>query len=147
MRHIYVLALTTLFAATAFGQSASVAIQVLSLDQQQREAALRGDMTFQQQYTAGEYVSISPAGVLSSKEQTLARMKSGDVKLDTIDVDQEEVHTYGDVAVITGCEHVRGSFRGHVFDSWARYSRVWMRRDGAWKLVLFQETPIPQSVQ
>jgi len=71
-------------------------------------------------------------------------MKSGDVKLDAIDVDQEEVHVYGDVVVITGREHVRGSYKGHTFENTARYSRVWTRQGGAWKLVLFHETPISQ---
>jgi ketosteroid isomerase-like protein len=71
-------------------------------------------------------------------------MKSGNVKLDSIDVEQEEVHDYGDVAVITGRERVRGSYKGQAFDHTARYSRVWIRREGAWKLALFQETPLPQ---
>lgn len=147
MTSILVLASTALLIASVFGQSTNVADQVRALDKQQREAALRGDTTFEEQYTATEYVSINVAGVLSTREQILVRMKSGDVKLDTIDVDQEEAHIYGDVAVMTGREHVRGSYKGHAFDSWARYSRVWIRQQGAWKLVLFHETPIPQPGQ
>jgi len=147
MKLSLVLALTSLFTASAFGQSIKVADQVRALDKQQREAALRGETTFEEQYTANEYVSINPAGVLSTREQTLARMKSGVVKLEAIDVDQEEVHVYGDVAVITGREHVRGSYKGHTFDNTARYSRVWVRRESLWKLVLFHETPIAQPGQ
>ena len=45
---------------------------------------------------------------------------------------------------ITGRERVRGSYKGQAFDHTARYSRVWIRREGAWKLALFQETPLPQ---
>ena len=147
MNHILVLASTTLLAATAFGQSNNAADQVRALDKQQREAALRGETNFEAQYTANEYVSINPAGVLSTRQQTLARMNSGGVKLDAIDIDQEDAHVYGDVVVITGREHVRGSFKAQSFDNWARYSRVWMRQEGAWKLVLFQETPIAQLAQ
>jgi len=144
MRSLLVLASTILLSAPAFGQAVSTADQVRALDKLQREGALRGDSTFEEQYTASDYVSINPAGVLSTREQTLARMKSGNVKLDSIDVEQEEVHDYGDVAVITGRERVRGSYKGQAFDHTARYSRVWIRREGAWKLALFQETPLPQ---
>lgn len=144
MRSLLVLASAILLSAPAFGQAVSTADQVRALDKLQREGALRGDSTFEEQYTASDYVSINPAGVLSTREQTLARMKSGNVKLDSIDVEQEEVHDYGDVAVITGRERVRGSYKGQAFDHTARYSRVWIRREGAWKLALFQETPLPQ---
>ena len=147
MNPFLVLASTALLSASALGQSTNVADQVRALDKQQRGAALRGDTTFEEQYTASEYVSINPAGALSTREQILARMRSGDLKLDAIDVDQEEVHIYGDVAVIAGREHVRGSYKGHTFDNTARYSRVWIRQQGAWKLVLFHETPIAQPGQ
>ena len=142
MNPLLALASTTLVAATALGQSASVADQVRALDKQQREAALRGDTAFMEHYAAPEYVSINPAGVLSTKEQSLARMKSGDVKLDAIDIEQEQVHVYGETVVITALEHVRGSFKGNKFDSTAQYSRVWILQDGSWKLTLFQETPV-----
>jgi len=144
MNHILVLASTALLTAGVFGQSSNVADNVRALDRQQREAAVRGETAFLEQYAASDYVSINPAGILSTREQSLARMKSGDVKLEAIDVDQEEVHVYGDVVVITGREHVRGNYKGHPFDSMARYSRVWIRREDLWKLVLFQETPIAQ---
>ena len=142
MKSLLMLVAALIPSLSAFSQPGNGGDQVRALDKQQRDAALRGETTFEEQYTASECVSINPAGVLSTREQTVARMKSGDVKLDAIDVDQEEVHVYGDVAVITGREHVRGSFKGHNFDSWARYSRVWKQQEGGWKLVLFQETPI-----
>jgi len=142
MKLLFMVVAVLLPSLSAFSQTNSVADQVLALDKQQREAALRGESTFEEQHTASEYISINPAGVLSTREQILARMKSGDVRLEAIDVDQEQVHVYDDVAVITGREHVRGSYKGRTFDNTARYSRVWKLQNGAWKLVLFHETPI-----
>ena len=55
------------------------------MDKAQREAALHGDTTLEEHYTASDCVSINPAGMLSTREQTVARMKSGDVKLDAIE--------------------------------------------------------------
>ncbi len=87
MKSILVFAYVILSSALAFGQAANVADQVRALDKRQREGALRGETTSEEQYTARDFVSISPAGVFSTREQTLARMKSGDVKLDAIDAD------------------------------------------------------------
>ena len=147
MKSLLMVVATLIPSLSAFSQPGNVGDQVRALDKQQREGAIRGETTFEEQYTASDYLSINPAGVVSTREQVLARMKSGDVKLDAIDVDQEEVHVYGDIAVVTGREHVRGSFKAHAFDSWARYSRVWNLQNGTWKLLLFQETPIPNPGQ
>jgi ketosteroid isomerase-like protein len=147
MKSLFVVAAALFTAVSGLSQPNDVADQIRALDKAQRDAALRGETKVEEQYTASTCFSINPAGTLSTREQTLARMKSGDVKLDAIDVDQEQVEVYGDTAVVTGREHVRGSFKGHSFDSTARYSRVWIRQNNAWKLVLFQETPIAQSGQ
>ena len=52
MRSLLVLASTILLSAPAFGQAVSTADQVRALDKLQREGALRGDSTFEEQYTA-----------------------------------------------------------------------------------------------
>jgi ketosteroid isomerase-like protein len=87
-------------------------------------------------------MSISASGAVSSREQALARVRSGDVKLASIDVDDELVRVYGDTAIITGRVDVRGTFKGQPFEHKARYTRVWVKQNGEWKLATFQETPI-----
>jgi ketosteroid isomerase-like protein len=147
MKSFFVLAATLFSVMPALSQSNGVADRIRALDKAERDAAVRGDTALEEKYTAANCVSINPGGGVSPCEQNLAAMKSGDLKLDTFDVDQEEVEVHGDTAVVTGRNHVRGSFKGHAFDSWARHSRVWVKENGAWKLVLFQETPIAQAGQ
>jgi ketosteroid isomerase-like protein len=128
--------------APAFAQTGSAEQQVRNLDKQAREAAIHGDSEFEAQYTASDYMSISASGAVSTREQTLARVRSGDIKLSSIDVDEEQVRVYGDTAVVTGRVHVLGAVKGQAIDHKARYTRVWVRQSGAWKLVAFQETTI-----
>lgn len=144
------LIVAALFATSlsAVGQTPSVADEVRALDRQLREAAIRGESApLDEKYTASEYVSINPGGMISTRQESLARVKSKDVKLQAIDVDQEEVHVYSNIVIVTGREHVRGSFKEHPFASNARYSRVWMKQKEGWKLILFQETPLPAEAQ
>ena len=143
MRFFIVFTAAMLFAVPAFTQTESVADQVRALDKQQREATIRGDYSLEDSRTADGYVAISGMGVFN-REQIKQRVSSGDVKLQVIDVDEEQVHVYGNTAVITGRDHVRGTFKGQPFEQTSHYSRVWIKIDGAWKLVLFQETPVQQ---
>jgi hypothetical protein len=41
---------------------------------------------------------------------------------------------------------VEDEFKGQPFEQTSHYSRVWIKQDGAWKLVLFQETLVQQAV-
>src|SRR3974377_1173315 len=109
MKSLFMLAAALFSAMPGLSQANDVADQIRAMDKAQRDAALRGDTTLEEQYTATNCVSINPAGVLSTREQALARMKSGDLKLDAIDVDQEQVEVHGDTAIVTGREHVRGT--------------------------------------
>jgi hypothetical protein len=144
---IFILGAGLLAAALAFGQTANTGGQLRNMDKQMRDAALRGDSSLDEKYLAKEYVAINSAGVLTTREQLLARLKSNDVKLQAIDVEQEEVHVCGETAVITGHERVRGTFQDHPFDNSAIYSRVWTKQHSEWKLILFQETPLRQAGQ
>jgi ketosteroid isomerase-like protein len=87
-------------------------------------------------------------GLSEADEETiLFLIKSGDVKLEKIDVDEEQARVYGNTAVITGRAHVLGAFKGQAFDRTARYTRVWVKLKGAWKLVSFHETLIPEPAK
>lgn len=132
---------TIMLSMPVFGQVESVEQQIHNLDKQQREASLRGDFSFEDQRMASDYLAINSSGTFT-REQILARVRSGDVKLHAIDVDEEQIHIYGDTAIVTGRDHVRGTFKGQSFEQTAHYSKIWVKQNGAWKLALFQETPI-----
>jgi len=52
------------------------------------------------------------------------------------------VRLYGDVAVVTGRATPKGIADGREFGEPIRYSRVYVKRDGRWQVVLFQQTRI-----
>ena len=49
---------------------------------------------------------------------------------------------YGEVAVVTGRATPKGVADGREFVDPVRYSRVYVKRDGRWQVVLFQQTRI-----
>jgi len=145
MKQFFLLAIAIFsLAAPQFGQSGSVEQQIRNLDKQNRDAALHGDPSFEERYTTSDYMAIGPSEAISNREQALARARSADIKLSAIDVDDEHVRVYGDSAIVTGRAHIRGVINGQNVDAMARYTRVWVKQHGSWKLAAFQETPITQ---
>ena len=67
------------------------------------------------------------------------------LKFTEMKFDEQRVRVYGETAIVTGRattvgQSPQGKIRGQF-----RYTRVYVRRDGQWKLVAFQGTPISQS--
>ena len=144
MRQILALAaLMVAFSASAFAQAGGVEQQIRDLEKQSREAAIRGDAAFAERTLASDYISIAPSGAVSTREQTLATARAGTMKLQSINVEDEKVRVYGgNVAVVTGHASVTGTDKGQAFTGHSRYTRVWVKQNGGWKLAAFQLTPI-----
>jgi ketosteroid isomerase-like protein len=66
----------------------------------------------------------------------------GELRFEAMAFDDVRVRACGDAAVVTGRAVVRGqSPQGPIAGAF-RYTRVHVRRDGAWQLVAFQGTPL-----
>ncbi|HYG98664.1 MAG TPA: nuclear transport factor 2 family protein [Terriglobales bacterium] len=48
-------------------------------------------------------------------------------------------------AVVTYIANVQGSYKGEAFPKKNCVSSVWARRNGSWRLVFHQATPVPES--
>jgi calcium/calmodulin-dependent protein kinase (CaM kinase) II len=54
-----------------------------------------------------------------------------------------KVQLYGDVAIVTATSQVTTVTEGQFSTSYLHETRVWARRDAAWKLVHFHKSPVP----
>jgi ketosteroid isomerase-like protein len=91
--------------------------------------------------TADDYMQIDADGNVLDKAAALERIKSSYARLQSNPVDEMVVRVYGNTAVLTG----RGTPRGTIDGKSAyalRYTRVYVKRDGRWQVVLFQQTRI-----
>ena len=144
MRRILFAALVTLVAAAPAIAQGSVEQQIRDLERQSVEAAGRGPSgAFGERYLADDFLFTGLEGGVMTRAQILARAKSTPFKGVVIEVDDQQVRVYGDTAVVTG----RATFTSADSpkpDSRpaARYTRVWVRQGGSWKLVAEQLTRI-----
>jgi ketosteroid isomerase-like protein len=115
------------------------------MENERIQAGVRKDVEAIVPFTAEEYVQIDFDGRVMDKAATFQRIRSSDIRLQSNAIEDLTVRLYGDVAVVTGRASPKGVADGREFLDPIRYSRVYVKRDGRWQVVLFQQTRIAKA--
>lgn len=81
-------------------------------------------------------------GAVTSKQDLLVALGAAMVRFDAIEPAEQFVRGYGDAAVVTGRTRMQMSAGQDRFEVRSRYTHVYVRQHGTWKLVSAQGTPI-----
>jgi ketosteroid isomerase-like protein len=92
---------------------------------------------------AEDFRIIDGLGNVDDKQKFLADILDPKLRIDPYTVEDFEVRLYGDTALLSGRTHMTGAFDGQPFESNYRYIDIYVRRDGAWKIVSVQITRFP----
>jgi ketosteroid isomerase-like protein len=108
-----------------------------------RNAILHGNISAMEQLLADDYMAITPTGILQSKDQTLANLRSGTMHFTSIDLSDRKVRFYGTTALVTSRAEVSGTSPGGTLSGSYRYTRVYVRdARGVWRIVSFEASRI-----
>jgi ketosteroid isomerase-like protein len=127
---------------TAPAQDAQAEIKKLEMDR--AAAVVKGDVAKLEKETSDDYTFINLNGQLSGKADTMNAIRSGAIKLTSNEVSDLKVRVYGDTAVVTGRSDARGAIGGGPTRGPVMFTRVYVKKDGRWQSVAFQQTPIGQ---
>jgi ketosteroid isomerase-like protein len=119
--------------------------ELLKANQAYDEALTRGDAMALDRIYADEFVYTTFDGTVRDKNQQLSFTKSGDLQLEFGKSDDVRIRIYENTAVMTGRFTAKGKFRGKEIDIRERYTAVWVRQDGRWRLVAEQGNEIKQQ--
>lgn len=116
------------------------------LEDHWREAFLHGDIAAMDALLADDYMAITANGTLQSKDETLAKMRSGSLHLVSIEFSDRKVRFYGKTALVTSRAEITGATpEGDVSGSY-RYTRVYVQDPaGAWRIVSFEASRIREA--
>jgi ketosteroid isomerase-like protein len=92
---------------------------------------------------AEDFRQIDGYGNLETKKSFVAGIIDPKLTIDPYTVEEFEVRLYGDTALLSGRTHMTGKYDGKVFESNYRYIDIYVRRNGAWKIVSVQITKLP----
>ncbi len=114
--------------------------EILDLERQSKEAAIRRDVAFVERMLADDYVGIGPQGEVVTKTDTIAARKRAQLHYDSIDLSEMVVRVYGNAAIVTARAEVKGNELGEDFSGPYRFTRVWVKRNGHWQTVSYEAT-------
>jgi ketosteroid isomerase-like protein len=117
---------------------------VMRIERELLNAVLKGDASANERYLAGTYVFTGPDGSVEHKEQAIADLKSGDLKLKSASLDEAKVQVYGNTAVVTYSSRDKGTFKGKDISGTTRWTDVFVKQNGRWQLVASHGTMLPK---
>ena len=118
--------------------------QLLYMEREWNDAAKNKDVAwFERNYAADATDISNRTGVLHSKMEEIASMKNDKTVFDSLELSDLNVRLEGNIAVVTGVNHVRGrDDKGQPLDRRSRFTDVFVKRDGRWQVLATQGTAI-----
>jgi len=127
--------------ATASGPAESEVAQI----EQQRFAAMQAaDIATLDRLLSADLTYTHSSGKLETKQEFLGGIRSGALKYRTVAPEGLSVRVYESAAVVTGRCHFQVEADGRQLDLQVRFTDVYVKRDGAWQLVAWQSTRLPE---
>jgi ketosteroid isomerase-like protein len=118
--------------------------QIKALLNQSRQAVLKGDTSYLEKNAAEDYSRVGPDGKRVSKSDWINAIKSGDVKMESVETSDVKVRVYGNAAVATYAADVKGSNKGQDISGHNQITRVFVKQAGKWQEVAFHSTRASQ---
>lgn len=134
-----------LLAFAAMNAAADPAAEVLAREDARIAAMLAADRATLGGILADDYTHAHNNGLVESKQEYLTRSIGGPIKYRRFDPADRQVRVYGDAAVITGRAAVGVEIEGQARSVDVRFQAVYVKREGAWRIVAWQATPLPAS--
>jgi ketosteroid isomerase-like protein len=113
------------------------------LERNLASAYMRGDRGFVDDLLADDWSSIDYQGRSWTKANVLALFGPGGATFKKVEIDVDTVRLLGDVAVVTGRSVSAGRVGDRDISVVQRFTDVYVRRDGRWRVVASQGTQVP----
>jgi ketosteroid isomerase-like protein len=120
--------------------------EILKLEDVQSQAMLKGDVDTLSSIYADGIDWVQPDGEKMTKEQVLASHRASKLKYDSIKHFNIETEIYGNTVVLTGQSLSMVHYGDKVFDFPRRFTNVYVREDGRWRLVVHHVTEVSRKV-
>lgn len=117
--------------------------ELTQIEREWADALIKGDASATERFAAADAIFVDPMGGVATKAQNVQEIKSGDLKLEAIDVkDMKVMSLDGDAAVVTYRTTTKGKYKGMDISGEDRWIDVFAWRDGKWQVVAAQGTRV-----
>ena len=109
--------------------------EIRKVDRERIQAQVTADAAALDRIYADDFIGVGPSGTLRTKKDVLTDFTSGRLKFQSITTDDVRIRVYGNAAVETGLSTMTGQDAEKVVPEENRFTRVWIRHGGRWRLV------------
>jgi hypothetical protein len=141
----YALSLVTMGQAKEKSGDGNTEQMVLRLENEGREATLKNDLPANDRLLADNWINVNADGSVTTKAKLLELLKAGSFTILSIENDEVMVRVFGEAAVVTGRSTTkRAGESGEILTRQVRFTRVYARNHGRWRVVSAHNTLIRQ---
>lgn len=147
---LWLSAIYLILASWVFSQAPPDARQEIEqLEEQARQATLKGDGGFMEKYAAPDYVGIMANGSSHGRSEEIQSLRTGKYAYQAIEMRERKIRIYGNTAICNSLAAVKLTVweKGRNLTSYYtehsgdfRFTRVWVKQGPDWRLVSFQST-------
>ncbi len=112
----------------ASSESSSVEKELIKLEDGCNDAYVKVDVAFLDRILADDYTDTDQNGIVSTKTQDIADLKSGDFKLTSCVCNDYKVRVYGNAAVVTARLTMKAQYKGQDVSGAYRLTDTWVKR-------------------
>lgn len=117
--------------------------EIDQLEDEWRNAVLKSDTKAMDSLLADDYMAITPAGTLQSRDETMQNLRSGRVHFTSLTITDRKVRFYGTTAVVISLATIQANTPDGPVTGNYRYTRVYVRdARGNWKIVSFEASHV-----
>ena len=117
--------------------------EIIALEDQRIAAMTNGDVETLEKILADDLSYTHSTARVETKAEFIANITSARTKYQSIERDDVKVSQYGDTAVVTGLAKFHVNANGNDIKFQARFTDVYAKRDGVWRMVAWQSTKVP----
>lgn len=131
-----------LVGSVSFGQKMTTEQTLMKMEQEMADAIVKNDTSVWDKYSADTSVFTDPGGMLMTKAEGIAMFKAGDLKVESTKISDMKVQTYGKTAIVTYKTDDKLTWKGKDMSGEYRWTDVFSKMGGKWKLVASQGTRV-----
>jgi ketosteroid isomerase-like protein len=121
--------------------------EIATLEAELRAAQLSADVAALDRLIDDDLLFTGPDGAFATKADDLAAYRDGVMRVTAHEPEEMRVRRVGsEVAVVALRTRMAGSYAGAPFAGTARYTRVWAREAGRWRIVAGQVSVVPAPI-
>lgn len=118
---------------------------VLNAHEQRRAATVAGDADIVGSLMTDDLTFTHANAVVETKAQFVDALASGRLRYRSITDEEPQVRVHGGAGIVSGICRIVVNASGTEIDIRVRFTELWVKKEGGWRMTLWHATEIPPA--